>query len=226
MNKYIVKLAIITRFLITIVVAFTGGAIAQSIDKRAEAGPATPNANGQIVDARQSGAWSVGIDPARNTVQLTSSTADPLPVQVIGSGSARQPFQSRVIVEPSGLGFATGALAIPAGKRLVIENISAIARHPAGIKMEINFFTYLDNGDGVGDISDLSFHRIALTDQGTFNGTAIDAANHKVLVFADEKIGTTHYQVVVQARLNASTTEFAQGQVTFSGYIEDLPPGQ
>ena len=30
----------------------------------------------------------------------------------------------------------------------------------------------------------------------------------------------------VQARLNGATTGFAQGQVTFSGYIEDLPTGQ
>ena len=52
--------------------------------------------------------------------------------------------------------------------------------------MEINFFTYLDNnGDGTGGIADTTLHRIALTDQGTFGGTAISSANHKVLVFAE-----------------------------------------
>ena len=90
--------------------------------------------------------------------------------------------------------------------------------------MEMNFFSYLDNnGDGVGDVADITFHRIALTDQGTFDGVAIFSANHKVLVFADEQIGTSHFQVGVQARLNGTTTGFAQAQVTFSGYIEDLP---
>lgn len=89
--------------------------------------------------------------------------------------------------------------------------------------MEINFFSYLDNGDGVGDSGDITFHRIALTDQGTFSGTAISSANHKVLVFADEQIGTSHFGVVVQARLNGTTTGFTQAQVTFSDYIEDLP---
>lgn len=93
--------------------------------------------------------------------------------------------------------------------------------------MEINLSTYIDNNDdGVGDISDIVFHRIALTDQGVFGGTAISSANHKVLVFADEQIGTGHFGVTLQARLNGSTTEFAQAQVTFSGYVEDIPAVQ
>jgi len=137
---------------------------------------------------------------------------------------ARTPFQARVLVAPTGTGFQSQLMAIPAGKRLVIENISAIARSPEGLRMEINFFTYLDNNaDGVGDIADITFHRIALTDQGTFDGTAIASANHKVLVFADEQIGTSHFQVTVQARLNGATAAFAQAQVTFSGFLEDLP---
>ena len=71
--------------------------------------------------------------------------------------------------------------------------------------MEINFFSHIDNnGDGVGDIADITFHRIALTDQGTFSGVSIYSANHKVLVFADELIGTGHFQVGVSARLNGA----------------------
>lgn len=143
------------------------------------------------------------------------------------SGSTRRAFQARAVVTPQNDAFQTVFLPIPAGKRLVIENISAIARSPEGLRMEINFFTYLDNnGDGTGDIADITFHRIALTDQGTFGGTAISSANHKVLVFADELIGTSHFQVGVQARLNGTTTGFAQAQVTFAGYLEDLPAVQ
>jgi hypothetical protein len=142
---------------------------------------------------------------------------------------AKQPaekraFQARIIVSPMSTGFQTEFLPIPAGKRLVIENISAIARCPEGFKMEINFFSYIDNNrDGVGDVSDIVFHRIALTDQGTFSGVAISSANHKVLVFADEQIGTGHFQVGVSARLNGTVTGNAQAQVTFTGYVEDLP---
>jgi len=96
--------------------------------------------------------------------------------------------------------------------------------------MEVNFFCYIDNnGDGVGDIADITFHRIALTDQGVFDGTAIASANHKVLVFADEQIGTGHFGVTAQARLNGTVTPgpaIVQAQFTFSGYLEDIPAAQ
>jgi len=136
----------------------------------------------------------------------------------------RTPFQARLIVAPTANGFQSAYLAIPAGKRLVIENVSAIARVPEGLKMEMNFFTYMDNdGDGVGGIEDIVFHRIALVEQGTFDGVTIASANHKVLVFADSRIGETGYGLTFQGRLNASTTSGSQGQLTVSGYLEDLP---
>ena len=42
---------------------------------------------------------------------------------------------------------------------------------------------------------------------------------------ADEVIGTNHYNVVAQARLNgmAPAGAFTQAQFTFSGYLEDVP---
>ena len=157
-----------------------------------------------------------------DTFKGASAQATTLSVSATKDPAGRQAFQARVAVSPQGNGFQGQFLTIPAGKRLVIENVSAIARCPEGLRMEINFFSYLDNGDGVGDSGDITFHRIALTDQGAFSGTAIASANHKVLVFADEQIGTAHFGLVVQARLNATTTGFTQAQVTFSGYIEDL----
>jgi hypothetical protein len=130
-------------------------------------------------------------------------------------------------VSPQSTGFQNTFLPIPAGKRLVIENVSAIVRCPEGLRMEVNYFTHMDNdGDGVGGIEDITFHRFALTDQGVFDGVAIFTANHRVQVFADELIGTTHNQIGVQARLNGTTTGFTQAQVTFSGYVEDLPSAQ
>ena len=141
----------------------------------------------------------------------------------------RTPFQARVIVTPLGTGFQSGSLEIPTGKRFVIENVSVITRSPEGMRMEVNFFTYIDrNGDNVGDIADITFHRIVLVDQGVFDGVQLAAANHKVLVFADEQIGMGRYQVVAQARLNAMppANAFTQAQFTFSGYLEDLPAVQ
>lgn len=226
MNKYIYRLAIITRAIITIVVAFTGGSIAQGIDSKKVEINAAPLATVQTVDARQSGAWTVGLDQTKNTVQLANTTANPLPVKVIGSGSARKPFQARVFVSPLSTGFNAGFLPIPAGKRLVIENVSAVGRYPEGFKMELNFFCYIDsNGDGVADISDIVFHRIPMIEQGVFQGTMISAGNFKVLAFADELIGTQHLQVVAQARLNGvpPADALTQAQLTFTGYLEDLP---
>jgi hypothetical protein len=198
--------------------------------KSAPVTQAAPTSNIQTVNAQQGGAWSVGIDPAKNTVQLPNTTSDPLPVKVVGSNPARRPFQKRIIVSPTGTGNATGFLQIPAGKRLVIENISAIARSPEGLRMDVGFYSYMDSGEGPGldSIAYLSFHRITLTDQGTFPGMSIATANHKVLVFADEQIGDQHFQVGVTARLNgmAPSGATSQAQVTFSGYLEDLPTAQ
>jgi hypothetical protein len=196
--------------------------------KSAPVTQAAPTSSTQTVNAQQSGAWTVGIDPARNTVQLPNTTSDPLPVKVVGSNPARRPFQKRIIVQPLGTGFQTAFMPIPAGKRLVIENISVISRCADGQKMEINYFTYMDNGDSTStdSIAYITFHRVALTDQGTFDGMAIATANHKVLVFADEQIGNNHYQVGFQARLNGAPTIPSQAQITFSGYLEDLPTAQ
>lgn len=160
------------------------------------------------------------------SVKVTNSDAEPVPVKVIPMANGRKAFQARVIVGPTGSGFSSAVLQIPAGKRLIIENISVITRSPAGMYMETNYNTYIDNNnDGVGDIADVTFHRVALADQGAIDGVQIATANHKVLVFADEQIGTGHYGVHVQARLNGALPSggFAQAQYTFSGWVEDIP---
>lgn len=159
-------------------------------------------------------------------VRVTNTDTEPVPVKIIPMSNGRKAFQARIIVQPLGNGFQTQFLQIPAGKRLVIENVSVITRSPQGMRMETNYFTYIDNNnDGVGDIADITFHRAALLDQGLFDGVQIASANHDVLVFADELIGTQHLQVGVQARLNGPLPSgaFAQAQYTFSGWVEDIP---
>jgi hypothetical protein len=133
----------------------------------------------------------------------------------------RQAFQARVFVNPQSTGVDTSFASFPAGKRLVIENVSAIARRPQGLQVELHFFTYLDsNGDGAAAVEEITFHRITLTEQGVFDGVQISNANHMVQVFADIS------QIGVGGRLNGTTTGSVQIQVTFSGYLEDLPTGQ
>jgi hypothetical protein len=167
-----------------------------------------------------------GLVPAKNSAREAAQSESQSENDKNKTAPARRAFQARVIVTPTGDGFQTQFLPIPAGKRLVIENVSAVGRSPEGMRMEINFFTHIDNnGDGVGDVSDIVFHRIALTEQGTFGGIAISAANHQILAFADEQIGQAHFQVGVSARLNGvpPANTFAQAQLTFTGYVEDLP---
>lgn len=154
---------------------------------------------------------------------LQASNADKQPAsQIIVSAAkdkdGRQAFQARVFSSPQGTGIDSASLAIPAGKRLIIENVSVIARRPEGLQVEANFFTYLDNDrNGVGDIQEITFHRITFTEQGVFDGVQISTANHKVMVFAETSAFT------VGARLNGTTTGSVQIQFTFSGYLEDLP---
>lgn len=229
MNKLKNHFAAVVALAILFIAAFNGSALGQSGSSKTadSAEKSAANAdNTKTVDARQSGVWSVGINPTKNTVQLSNTTANPLLVKIIESGT-RKPFQTRASVNiPAGGNFETAFLPIPAGKRLVIENISAVARCPQGQRMELDFFTYFDNGDGVGNsLTDVTFHRVALTEQGTFEslGTTVLTANHKVLVFADEQIGAAHFQIGVRARISGIAAGTAQGQITFSGYLEDLP---
>ena len=170
----------------------------------------------------------VGIDPAKNVVQLPNTPANPLSVKVENT-PAKKAFQKRISVAPMGNGFSGASLQIPAGKRFVIENVSVVGRVPEGLKLEVNFFTYMDNdGNGVNDPEDLTFHRIPMTEQGVFDGTAISAFNQKMLVFADGSIGSGGLSIVAQARLNGlvPANTFTQVQFTFSGYLEDLPAAQ
>ena len=223
MNKLKRYLAIPTVLSMVFVIALANTAFGQKTEETKI--PVVNAANPQTVNAQQSGQWTVGIDPAKNTVQLPNTPANPLSVKVENS-QVRKPFQARVIVGPQGNGFSNAVLAIPAGKRLVIENVSVISRIPEGMRAEVNFYTHMDNdGDGIGGVEDIVFHRIALIDQGVFDGTALSVFNQKMLVFADERIGDSQYAVVAQARLNGllPTNAFAQVQFTFSGYLEDLP---
>ena len=226
MNKLKRYIAIQTVLSMLFVIALANTAFGQKTDETKT--PVVNAANPQTVNAQQSGQWTVGIDPSKNTVQLPNTPANPLSVKV-ENAPVRKPFQARAFVTPAGTGFSSGTLPIPVSKRLVIENVSVIGRVPEGMKLEVNFYTHLDNDDdGVGGVEDIVFHRIPLTEQGVFDGTTISVFNQKMLVFADSKIGETIYPVVVQARLNGMppANAFVQVQFTFSGYLEDLPTNQ
>jgi hypothetical protein len=181
-----------------------------SADKKA---PTTNVANTQTVDARQSGSWTVGIDPARSTVNVQTSVMDPLSVSVVDP-YGRQPFQMRVPIDVFAGGPSSSTetlIPIPVGKRFVIENVSAEAEIPAGEKIVLFIQTRLD----ASSPNNSTPHFIALSDQGVFGTKSVFAANHTTLEFA-----------VIQLTVTARPT-FSSGTgsatVTLSGYLENLP---
>ncbi len=130
-NKYIVQLAFIARALITVIVAFTGGAIAQSVDSQTVE-TTSPTSTVQTVKARQKGDWVVGIDPNGNSVRVLTSPDDPLNVRVISTEAVRTPFQKAISLTVGAGTSNMMTMPIPAGKRLIIENVSFSGDCPDG----------------------------------------------------------------------------------------------
>ena len=171
---------------------------------------------------------TVGIDPTKNTVKVATTQSDPLAVKVVG-GAVRRPFQAGVNLDsPAGANAGFARLTIPSGKRLVIENVSAVTFGPQGQGMLINFQTAMQ--DIVGDTDaggPFENHDLVLTSQGIFNGLERRTASQKVLVFADESIQTSNGPaggIDVTVNLSRGGSNGSAGaRVTFSGYVEDLP---
>lgn len=186
---------------------------------------AAPTGQTQTVNAVQSGLWTIGVDPAKNSVRVANPESDPVPVKVVSNGPARQPFQRRIVVTiPAGYGVGSTQLHIPYGKRLTIENISAVARVPAGMNPYLQLLTFFDSGDGVFDPQDIAYHRLALVSQGDFYGNITSTANHKVLIFADEKVASnTGMEITFSFGVSGTVSQPATAEYAVSGYIEDKP---
>jgi hypothetical protein len=119
----------------------------------------TPNVN--VVNTP-----TVGIDPAKNTVQAANAASGPLAVTVIGA-SVKHPFQARVNLEiPVGANADGARVSIPAGKRLVIENVSALTFGPQGQGLLISYQTALQDLVGDNSVGGFENHDIVLTSQG------------------------------------------------------------
>jgi hypothetical protein len=128
-------------------------------------------------------------------------------------------FEKTVVVNLNGSGVNVVAMQIPAGKRLVIEKVTAIVRSPESQRVELNYYTYKNNGGA----ADRTIHELALEKQASFKDSAVFSGSRNVSVLADEQIGGEHFSVGVSARLVGVAAQAAQAQFTFSGYLEDLP---
>lgn len=169
-------------------------------------------ANPQVVDARQNGTWTVGIDPTKNVVAVQNSS-DPLNV-TIANTTGRQPFQIQGGFQVFAGGPSSGTeqyLVIPDGKRFVIENITARAEIPNGESIELQFLSRIDttpNGNAM-------YQYIDVHSQGVFADKLVLIANHKTFAYST-------YRLSVRAR-PTWTDGTGYATVTFSGYLENLP---
>jgi hypothetical protein len=141
--------------------------------------------------------------------------------------STRRPFQKTIhLTIPEGSSFGESEIAIPAGKQLVIENVSA--RSKGRVTPSMSFTTwYDDNGNGLADAGDESVHDVTFTLQNErYEAPSLFTwtANHRVLVFAAERIGETHFGVKMAVQTSYPVIEGnADLRLVLSGYLEDLP---
>lgn len=213
---------------IGLILLVTSSLFGQSADQSKQADAAAqPGGGTQTVNAQQSGSWTIGLDPVRNTVRLGNSEADPLPVKVISNAAGRKAYQKRISFDIA-VGASQGSVSfpIPAGKRFVIENMTAVVRLPPGIQPYLHIFTYMDDGDGVFTFDDSANQDFVLVQQTNLFGLTIWTANHKVLAYADERVGETQINHTVSLQASGNVTLLSKADITLSGYLEDLPVQQ
>lgn len=133
-----------------------------------------------------------------------------LPVFDIDNG--RQPFQASahsVMAGATNGDFQTIAF-VPAGKRLVIENISANGRVPAGQPfLNLHISTNVANGGSKA-------HYLVMSQQGSVGNTTWFAASQQVRLYADPGTSVTFSVFRVAAGPEGVV------DVTISGYLIDV----
>lgn len=173
------------------------------------------------VDAQQSGTWSVGIsgtptvgiDAANNTVKI--DTASPVPVRDVDN-PARQPFDGSIsVLIRDGFDFGFVELdtsAVPAGKRLVIEHVSAFTSLPSGQKVVSILLRTLGHGEAW----------LGADFRATTHGFDRFITSQPVRLYADS--GATVGRAPVSA-LIVRDGDAGSGQlfVSISGYLVDVP---
>ena len=140
----------------------------------------------------------------------------------------RQPFQASIDLDIlPGKNSDLGNLYIPAGKRLVIESVSAVASGPVGQDLMVSVGSgsnHADEANGSEVFQDLD---LLLASQGISGGTECLAGDQKVLIFADESV-ITDLSVLRGLGVSVELSRVvlsgsAAARVSLSGYLEDLP---
>jgi hypothetical protein len=138
------------------------------------------------------------------------ANAQSVPVKVVNAKDAVQLFF--VVDEADGeLSKQSTTFTVPAGKRFVVEHISALARMPENQRpAEVGFNTTV-NGKTAGNI-------LLLVEQSSGGATAHTfVANHMVQIYADP--GTTIQVSFLRNFSSGGATLF----VTMNGYLVPIP---
>jgi len=156
-----------------------------------------------------SGSVSIANSP---TVQVGNTSASPVAVRDVDN-PARHPFQFYATFSKTGGNLIVdNQIAVPAGKRLVIETITLQAFVPAGQKLLAQLHMV---GGGT-----FVQHNIMLTPQGGFNFDLLDyfAATETVRMYADQ--GSA---VPLHVTRSSNDANFWGGSYTVAGYLVDVP---
>jgi hypothetical protein len=158
--------------------------------------------------------------PVAGSVSVTNSSALPLSVRDVDKNS-RQPFSHLI-----SLGFLPGTLdtspnpvpafgsyTVPVGKRLVIEDASAVVHVPVGQKAHINMRLIAPNGDPFL----VRYRHLTLTFQMSDSPTDIFVAGEPVRIYLD-----------AGARVEALGRRTGVGgsgfvELVIYGYLVDIP---
>ena len=175
--------------------------------------------NTPMVNARQDGPWSVGVEgtptvalTADASVHLSNGADNPVPVRDIDN--LQQPFQKSIIAPsmPSGSAITDVTFTVPDGKRLVLEFASINGGVPSGQTLTAYLQTH------VGDEFNAIFP-IVMTQVGSFGNLNVFHASQPIKLYADR--GTTVRCAAIRTGTadNASAVGF-----TLAGYLVDVPP--
>ena len=157
------------------------------------------------VQAQQSGNWTVGIT-GTPTFNVGNTAANAVLTRDVDN-PARHPFQFFATFSKSGGNFQTdNQLVAPAGKRLVIETVTAQAFVPTGQRL----LAQISIASGGGTFAQ---HNLVLASQGGFDLLDYFAATEAVRLYADQ--GS-----LVQFRLTRSSNDsnLWGGSYSVSGY--------
>lgn len=153
---------------------------------------------------------SVAIHPANNSVQVANTDESPVPVRMMMP--ARVPFQARASGSfGAGSVAASSLIAVPAGKRLVIEYVSSFVTLPAGQNLPQASIALQAGGTSVQ-------HALRREAHGPhFSGTdEIFVVSEQLRLYADPA------STIVFSFARNSTVGTGTVGVTVSGYLEDV----